>query len=165
MEKLLRDCELVITNFVHQISLVALENTPHPLNLPPHCSPPTPTPPPPPVHQPTPFIMNYDDLALYIQLPNLLGRWLRVRGLPSYHLSTRLSFWSRAYVMSPAKWKCYISASLGPTNIKLARWWLRFRGCHLLSHMSLWSCSHVVPLDKIKRLYLRFHKMCKRRYR
>ena len=177
MEKLLRDCELVITNFVHQISLVALENTPHPLNLPPHCSPPTPSPapstycsPPPikdnlPFHPPTPFIMNYDDLALYIQLPNLLGRWLRVRGLPSYHLSTRLSFWSRAYVMSPAKWKCYISASLGPTNIKLARWWLRFRGCHLLSHMSLWSCSHVVPLDKIKRLYLRFHKMCKRRYR
>ena len=27
-----------------------------------------------PFHQPTPFIMNYDDLALYIQLPNLLGR-------------------------------------------------------------------------------------------
>ena len=79
----LRTCD---NEFRASISLVALENTPHPLNLPPHCSPPTPSPapstycsPPPikdnlPFHQPTPFIMNYDDLALYIQLPNLLGR-------------------------------------------------------------------------------------------
>ena len=40
-------------------------------------------------------------------------------------------------------------------------WWVGVRGFHLPSHMSHWSCGHVISRVKIKVFYLHFHKTYK----
>ena len=53
----------------------------------------------------------------------------------------------------------YFLVNLEPPNLVVS--WVRVSDSHSQSHMFLWSCGHVMSHDKIKTLYLYFHKTCK----
>lgn len=57
--------------------------------------------------------------------------------------------------------KLYISSSTRAATTNLRREWHKLRGCHLSSHMSLWSRGHVMSCDKIERYISTYTRLIK----
>ena len=65
---------------------------------------------------------------------------------------------TKSHVKSRDKKTHCTSTSTRAMGSKLEKWWLRLRGSHLLIRMSFQSFGCIVSLDKIKIIYLDFHK-------
>lgn len=55
--------------------------------------------------------------------------------------------------------KRFIFTSKRPATTNLKGCWLRMKGSYLTSRISIWQCGQVMSSDKIKMLYLYFHRM------